>query len=261
MIVLAIESATELAGVALADDAGVLATATVARGRRHAESIVPAVDFVCRRAGIALPDVGAVVVDIGPGLFTGLRVGVGTAKALAFALGVPLVGVGSLDVLAHGAAAVAPEGALLVAVIDARRAEVFVARFRVSAATARRVGEDERRTPEVLADDLAAGGEPVVLVGNGARRYAAILGDVPAVTVAGASLDHPAPQALAVLGAARLAAGADGAEVLPRYLRDAETRINWERRAGRAEADGRAGRAEADGRAGRAGAPSERRGA
>jgi tRNA threonylcarbamoyladenosine biosynthesis protein TsaB len=238
VIVLAIESATELAGVALADGSGVLATATVAGGRRHAESIVPAIDFVCRSAGVALGDVGAVVVDVGPGLFTGLRVGVGTAKALAFALGVPLVGVGSLEVLAHGAAATAPSGALLVAVVDARRAEVFVARFRATDGAARRVGEDERRTPDALADELAALGEPFTLVGNGARRYAAVLGVVPGAIVAGESLDHPAPHALAVLGRDRAASGAsdDGTDVLPRYLRDADTRINWERRAGRADA-------------------------
>ena len=237
MIVLAVESATELAGVALADESGVLASATVARGRRHAESIAPAVEFVCRRAGVPLADVGAVAVDVGPGLFTGLRVGVGTAKALSFALGIPLVGIGSLEALAHAAAAAVPDGALVVPVVDARRAEVFTARFRASGGAATRVGEDERRTPDALAAELAGLGEPFVLAGNGARRYAATLGAVPGATVAGESLDHPGPHAVAVLGVARAAAGAtsDPVEVLPRYLRDADTRINWERRARRAE--------------------------
>ncbi|MHB8329395.1 MAG: tRNA (adenosine(37)-N6)-threonylcarbamoyltransferase complex dimerization subunit type 1 TsaB, partial [Acidimicrobiales bacterium] len=69
------ESATELAGVALADHAGVLATVTASRRRRHCETIAPSVQFACRQAEVSLSDIDAVAVDVGPGLFTGLRVG------------------------------------------------------------------------------------------------------------------------------------------------------------------------------------------
>jgi tRNA threonylcarbamoyl adenosine modification protein YeaZ len=108
VLVLAIESATDAAGVALADAVGTLAQETLGRGRRHAETIAPAIRSCCQIAGVTLSQVEAVVVDVGPGLFTGLRVGVGTAKALAYALGVPLVAVSSLDVLAQAALALAP---------------------------------------------------------------------------------------------------------------------------------------------------------
>ncbi len=230
------ESATELAGVALADEDGVLATATVSRGRRHAESIVPAVEFVCRQAAVALAELDALVVDVGPGLFTGLRVGVGTAQALAFALGRPLVGVGSLEVLAQAVVGAGmAEGAPVVAVVDARRGEVFTAMFRARAGSAVPDGEELRRVPEVLAEELRGLGEPFVMAGNGARRYAGLLGAVPGAAVAGEAFDHPSPAVLARLGIERAAAGgaqAAGA-VLPRYLRDADTRINWERRARR----------------------------
>jgi len=236
-MVLAVESATELAGVALADEDGVLATATVSRGRRHAESIVPAVQFVCGRAGVTLPEVDAIAVDVGPGLFTGLRVGVGTAKALAFALGRPLVGVSSLEVLAHAVAGSGvPEGAAVVAVVDARRGEVFAARYRVSAGGAVRHGEEMRRDPDALAGELAGLDHPFVLAGNGARRYESTFRAVPGATVAGPSFDHPQPSVLAAVGVTRLTAGVadDPGAVLPHYLRDADTRINWERRARRA---------------------------
>ena len=174
-MVLAVESATELAGVALADEAGVLATATVSRGRRHAESIAPAIDFVCRRAGVGLSSLDAVGVDVGPGLFTGLRVGVGTAKALAFALERPLVAVGSLDVLAHavGASGVAP-GTLVVPVVDARRGEVFVARLRTTADGLAWEQADVRRTPEALAAEL---GGPGRARRDGGERGAPLPGD------------------------------------------------------------------------------------
>ena len=100
MIVLGIESATESVGVALAASDGVLASVEVARGRRHAESIVPCVQFVCERADIELSEVGAIAVDVGPGLFTGMRVGIATAKSLAMALNIPMVPMTSLEVLA-----------------------------------------------------------------------------------------------------------------------------------------------------------------
>jgi tRNA threonylcarbamoyladenosine biosynthesis protein TsaB len=237
MMVLAIESATELAGVALADEGGVLATAAVSRGRHHAESIAPAVEFVCRRAGVRLSALDALGVDVGPGLFTGLRVGVGTAKALAFALELPLVELSSLEVLAHAVATsgVVP-GTLVVPVVDARRGEVFVARLRNTASGLAWEQREARRTPDALADELRGLDEPVVLVGNGARRYGAILGAVPGALCSGEVLDFPLPGVVATLAVARAAAGGttDIDAVLPHYLRDAETRINWQTRAPRA---------------------------
>jgi tRNA threonylcarbamoyladenosine biosynthesis protein TsaB len=241
VIVLAVESATELAGVALADDAGVLATATVSRGRHHAESIAPAIQFVCRRAGTTLSALDAVGVDVGPGLFTGLRVGVGTAKALAFALGRPLVGIGSLEILAHAVATSgAAPGMLVVPVVDAKRGEVFSARLRTTDSGVSWEGDEVRRAPEVLAAELAGLGEPFVLAGDGARRYRAALGGIPGAVVAGHALDFPPPGVLAMMTVARAAAGEgqDSAAVLPRYLRDAETRINWETRTRRAGVGG-----------------------
>lgn len=86
MLILAIETATESVGVALGGRDGVLASVTIARGRRHGETLAPAIQFACRHAGVELPDLDAVAVDIGPGLFTGMRVGIATAKALAMAL-------------------------------------------------------------------------------------------------------------------------------------------------------------------------------
>jgi tRNA threonylcarbamoyladenosine biosynthesis protein TsaB len=232
-MVLAVESSTELAGVALADEAGVLATVTVSRGRHHAESIAPAIEFVCRRADVGLSSLDVVGVDVGPGLFTGLRVGVGTAKALAFALERPLVAV--------GASGVAP-GTLVVPVVDARRGEVFSARLRTTVDGLSWEQTEVRRTPEGLAAELAALGEPVVMAGNGARRYRAILSAVPGAMFCGDALDFPPPGVLATLVLARAAAAAappaDASTVLPRYLRDADTRIKWETRARRAGVEG-----------------------
>jgi len=238
--ILALESATDVAGVAVADDDGLVAATTLAAGRRHAESIAPAVRFVCRQAGLALADVDIVAVDVGPGLFTGLRVGVASAKALAFALGVPVVAVSSLEILAGALAGALAPGTLVIPVIDARRGEVFSARYRTEdgrPATARPVGDEVRRTPEALAQELAALGEPAVLTGTGARRYGAELSGAR-TPVAGPLFDHPRAEVLAGLALARATAGAgeEAGVVVPNYLRDADARINWERRAPRAAA-------------------------
>lgn len=240
MLVLAVESATEAAGVALIDEEGALGSAVVARGRRHTETIVPAIETLCRRVGVALADLDALAVDVGPGLFTGLRVGVGTVKALSFALDLPVVTATSLEVLAHaGAGAGAAAGRLLVPVVDARRGEVFSARFRsadgtaVAASSSPGGAEDERLwAPEELAAALARLSEPFVLLGDGARRYGGLLAAVPGARLAGPAYASPPVSALAELGLARALAGAvqDGDEVMPRYLRQADARINWEKR-------------------------------
>jgi tRNA threonylcarbamoyladenosine biosynthesis protein TsaB len=143
MLVIAIESATDAAGVALADEWGTIVQATLLRGRRHSETIAPGIQFCCATAGITLAQVDAVVVDVGPGLFTGLRVGVGTAKALAYALHLPVVALTSLDVLAAAVSqsfpralseSVETEGrdVRIIPVLDARRGEVVSAEFTVS---------------------------------------------------------------------------------------------------------------------------------
>ncbi len=81
MIILGIETATQQVGCALGGAEGVFASFHAARGRRHAETLAPAIEFVCEQARVQLREVFVVAVDIGPGLFTGLRVGVATGKA------------------------------------------------------------------------------------------------------------------------------------------------------------------------------------
>ena len=127
MIILGIETATTQVGCAIGGVEGVLASFNANRGRRHAETLAPAIEFVCKQARVELQEISAVAVDIGPGLFTGLRVGIATAKAMAQALRVPMIGLSSLDLLAFP---VRYSNRLIVPVIDARRGEVFTAFYR-----------------------------------------------------------------------------------------------------------------------------------
>lgn len=247
MLVLGVETATDTAGVALADEHGVLGSVSVGGGRRHGESVAPAVQFVCARAALSLAELDAVAVDVGPGLFTGLRVGLGTAMALGFALGRPVVEVGSLELLAVAAARWLARGEdaerLLVPVVDARRGLLFSSRFSmlragagdsgVTGAEVARAGEDRLVHPDELAGELAelvGSGKAIACVGDGALRYRELLETAGAVVFsAGRS---PDAAVLAQMGVARLGAGAGVAAeaVTARYLRPADVRINWETR-------------------------------
>jgi len=133
----------------------------------HAAQLLPLAAELLDEAGIGFADVGLIAVGLGPGTFTGLRIGVATARALAQATGVPLVGVSTLRALAVAAAPSAARGTGVLAVIDARRSEVFAAGWR----DGEPVLEQVAIAPAALAERLRDGGERWLAVGDGAVRF------------------------------------------------------------------------------------------
>jgi tRNA threonylcarbamoyladenosine biosynthesis protein TsaB len=224
-MLLGLETAAGLVGVALADDDGPLAGVWLRGDRRHAETLAPAIEHVLSQAGASLADVGAIAVDVGPGLFTGLRVGVSTAQGLAAGLGVGVFEVTSVEVLARETYDGGWQGPV-AAVVDARRAEVFVARYE-GPGTPR--GAPSRESPTSLAEKLAQ--EPgTLLVGTGAHRYLEVFAGAGLRV---AAIREPSPRALVSIAAGRLAAGetpVPASAVRPVYLREADARINWVQR-------------------------------
>jgi tRNA threonylcarbamoyladenosine biosynthesis protein TsaB len=162
------DTATPVTGVAVGSEAGTLAEVAVRHERRHAEVLVPAVQWVLAQAEVDPAALAGVAVGTGPGLFTGLRVGVSTAKALAQAWGLPMVAVPSLDLIAfahrHARRAICP-------VIDARRGEVFTALYRPAPAGVVRLVDYQAMRPDQLAAALEGRGEEVLLCGDGALAY------------------------------------------------------------------------------------------
>jgi tRNA threonylcarbamoyladenosine biosynthesis protein TsaB len=228
VLILGIETATPQVGCAVGGHEGVLASAHQCRGRRHAETLTPMVQFVCRQADIELAEISAIAVDIGPGLFTGMRVGIATAKALSYALSVPMIGVSSLDLVAFP---MRYSSRLIVAMIDARRGEVFHARYRQVPGGIQRVGEPEVSAPDDLASELYATGEELLLVGDGARRYADRFDDV-SVELAEPGQSYPNAGALVQLAHARALREefVPHWELQPAYLRMPDAEINWSTR-------------------------------
>jgi tRNA threonylcarbamoyladenosine biosynthesis protein TsaB len=221
-LTLAIATATEQVGVAIGRARGQVSSVHSQQGRRHGEVLAPAIRSLSRLTRTDLGDIELIAVDIGPGLFTGLRVGVATAKALASALHLPVTPCSSLELLAapHLAA-----GAKVVSVVDARRGEVFWRFFDPEPLGEARVGP-----PEELAELLAGVNSRVIAAGDGARRYASSFEGIDGVTVAGPEHDHPSASVLVELVAGRPALSPE--KITPDYMRGADVRIGWEQRDG-----------------------------
>jgi tRNA threonylcarbamoyl adenosine modification protein YeaZ len=207
---LALDTATPAVTVALHDGTSVVASAGQVDARRHGELLLPAVDRVLAGAGTRLDAVTGIVVGVGPGPYTGLRVGLMTADTFGLALGVPVHGLCTLDGLAYEAADAGVEGPFVVAT-DARRKEVYWARY-----------DDPRtRTTEPAVDrpaDLADTVAGLPAVGAGAALYPDTFGDVRGPA-------HVSAAALASLAAERLAAGAELLPPRPLYLRRPDAQV------------------------------------
>jgi tRNA threonylcarbamoyladenosine biosynthesis protein TsaB len=221
-LVLGIETATALGGVALVAPEGLLAEQTLRSVESHSERILPAAEGLLRALGATVRDLAAVAVSSGPGSFTGLRTGVASAQGLAFALGVPLYGVPTLAALAAGAP---PGEGVVCAVLNARRGELFRCLFRVEPGGPVPLGAEEsvpleRFTAGLPPGCLVLGEPPPALRAPGAAALAGL-------RLAPAHLNHPRAAAVAFSGLGRLRAGdpGDPADLRPRYLRpsDAES--------------------------------------
>jgi len=229
VIIVGIDTATAQVGCAVGGVEGVLASFTATRGRRHAETLAPAIEFVCRQARVELREISAVAVDTGPGLFTGLRVGIATAKAMAQALRVPMIGLPSLDLLAFS---VRHSHRVIVPVLDARRGEVFSAFYRQVPGGVQRLTPYAVTTPAELASELMARGEDLLLIGDGAIRYHDTFAPVGQVEVGAATYAYPPPSALLELAHPRAIREefVQPWELEPLYLRKSDAEINWDTR-------------------------------
>ena len=229
MLVLAVETSTPQTSVALGTQQGVLASQLVSWGKGHAEAVVPAIHHLLDLTEIRAPQLGGVAVGLGPGLFTGLRVGISTARAIAQVLRLPIVGIGSLDVLAF---AVRYSAARICAVSDGKRGEVFYAFYRQVPGGLTRESEYEVGPPAALAAELEAGREETLMVGGGALLYRRELEESGSpVEFASTSTAFPHAEALLELALPRfLREETERPEdVAPYYVRKSDAEINWSR--------------------------------
>jgi tRNA threonylcarbamoyladenosine biosynthesis protein TsaB len=221
VIVLGLDTATPATAVALLDDARPEAASerrhepAGAERPGHAAQLLALAAELLRAAGLRFADVDRIAVGLGPGTFTGLRIGVATARALAEGGGAELVGVSTLRALALAAEPGAPAGSGVLAVVDARRGEAFAAGWRAGAP----VLEPAALAPAALAARVAQEGGPWLAVGDGALRFRT---ELEAAGCAVAPEDAPqhavSARAICALGC-RASPGVARDLVVPDYLR------------------------------------------
>lgn len=207
MLVLGLDTCLAGCSVAVLDGARVVAAAREVMARGHQERLAPMAREVMAEAGLAFGRLDRIAVTVGPGSFTGLRVGVAFAKGLALALDRPAVGVGTLEALAAEA-----EG-LVFPAIDARRGQLYLQAFEggrpLMAPDALSAGTAQARIAEIAA------GRPFALVGSGAALLAGISPASRVIAVEGADARH----------VARLAQDRDPAPLTPLYLRAPDAKL------------------------------------
>jgi tRNA threonylcarbamoyladenosine biosynthesis protein TsaB len=230
MLLLCLDTATPQVGVAIGCDEQVIGRIQLARPQHHAEHLAPAIEFLLNQLDLSLDQVSAIGVGIGPGLFTGLRVGVTTAKVMAQALRIPLIGVPSLDLLAFE---VRYTDRLVVPALDAKRGEVFYATYRQVPGGVQRLSDYEVGAPADVCGDLMARGEEVLLLGDGALRYRDDFLELERAEFGPPSLSYPSVSALVELTRAKFQREdfSQPRDVHPLYLRLSDAEMNWVKQA------------------------------
>ena len=224
MNILAIETSTPASSVAIGTDDSLLAMALQVDRRGHVGFLAPAMDYCFRQAGWTARDLDAVVVDIGPGLFTGIRAGLATAQGVAAAVGVQLLGLSSLDALAFRAAT---GRRIIRPVVDVRRNELATAPYRPVPGGVMREGSPEVVSHKGFAGLLDSTADDTLVVGDHQSLPQGTLRGLHRVKVGRPR--WPSADVLLELAVVRMAKGDFPApdDVRPLYLREPDVTINW----------------------------------
>lgn len=167
MLILSIESSAKAASAALSRDGELVAQSFQRSGLTHSRTLLPMIEDLLKNTDTPKTSLDTVAVACGPGSFTGVRIGVSTAKGLCWGLDIPAVGVSTLEAMAH----LAPcgEEAVICPAMDARRAQVYNALFENADGSLRRLCPDRALSAEELAEELKTMGRPVWVLGDGWR--------------------------------------------------------------------------------------------
>lgn len=184
MKILSLDTASRSCSVAVVDDETVIAELTVNHGRTHTEVLMGMIQRALGMGDLSISDVDGFAATIGPGSFTGLRIGLSSVKGLAVATKKPLVGVSTLEALAYG---VSFSQKLICPMLDARRGEVYTAGYRFEGHNIITVFEPRAIAPDLAVENIK---EPCILVGDGALKYKDVFVDKIGLLIMFASPAH-----------------------------------------------------------------------
>ena len=226
MYILGIETSTMTGSIAIICDERLIVEYSVNTKTTHAERLLTSIDLVLQSASLTVQELDGIAVASGPGSFTGLRIGITTAKSIAYSIGKPIVGVPSLDALA---AQYLHSDLLLCPIFDARKKEVYSAFYRNTGGQVQRLSDYSVITPENLVKDLE---EPVLFLGDGVAPYRQQLTSLMGERALFSDPAHLPPRGslVATLGSRRLADGDydDSFALTPCYIRKSDAEIHWE---------------------------------
>ena len=228
MLVLGLDTSTTTGGVAIVSEQRLIANYQLDVTMTHSARLFPAIDAILRDAQLTLKDINGIAVAIGPGSFTGLRIGVGAAKSLAFLNKLPLVGISTLDALAHPFTS---SYRLICPILDALRGEVYTALYQTNHGLVTKVIEDTVTTIPRLLNQIS---QCCLFTGNGIAKHKIEIEtklNIQAV-FAPVNLQVVLPSSVAELGLQKLLAGIkdDPLKLEPHYLRRLEAEIVWEKK-------------------------------
>jgi tRNA threonylcarbamoyladenosine biosynthesis protein TsaB len=226
--ILACDTTTTINTVAVCEDGCVMAETAVDCGRRHAERLLDTVDWVLNEASLTLADVDALAVSVGPGSFTGVRVGVSAFKGLALGRGLPLMAVPTLDAMARLAS---QANGLVCVMLDGKMREVFGAVYRFDSGERTKLTEDRVGPVEDFFGELS--GE-ALFMGDGAALYRERIAEgLSGARFASGLTNYPRGAAVAEEARYLFEAGApaDASVVSPVYLRKSQAEVNRDKAA------------------------------
>jgi tRNA threonylcarbamoyladenosine biosynthesis protein TsaB len=174
VLILSLETSTSVCSVALHNNEKLLAAVEIHKDQSHASKLAPLIDQVLTLADVDRKDLGAVAVTAGPGSYTGLRIGTSTAKGLCMALNIPLVSVGTLEVMAVSLQGTLLPDALLCPMIDARRMEVYCQLFTSSH---KQITDVEAKVIDGESFQSELKNRKIIFFGNGAPKCKTVLID------------------------------------------------------------------------------------
>jgi tRNA threonylcarbamoyladenosine biosynthesis protein TsaB len=219
MRILALETATNTVGLALMDECKVLGELTLDLGRHHAEVLLPALDKLFAMTGLKPEEMDLLACTIGPGSFTGLRIGISTVKGLALAIDKPIVGVSTLEALALNAI---PAAGWICPMFDARKSQVYTGLYRIGPDGLPASAGEERL---IGIGDFLQGlpGEEILFLGDGAVAHAGLIDEIMGkrAVVCSSSKNRILASSVGLIGRKRYQNGLclDMLTFAPRYLR------------------------------------------
>ena len=230
MSILAIDTATQVSSVAVADEGKLSAELTMQARLTHSETLMPHIEQVLRMAAVNKEDLEGIAVSIGPGSFTGLRIGLAAAKAMAYSLNLPVVGISTLKALAYH---VPVPGVRIVSLLDAQKGNAYVESYRWEQGKLMVVEPVEVAKVTDIVAACATLAEPVLLTGDVVQKKIVGRMELPAdVMTAPANILMPRAACVAMLGLAELKDGHQDSvmAIEPVYIRRSEAEVLWEKR-------------------------------